>query len=805
MISKIKNYYNRINNNDGMSIVTVIVAIGFVVLLVNVLLLSSAINFKMRNVNVYAKDSFYSAEVVLDEINAGLQQMVSDGLSSAYSEVLASYDMDETTSDEKNELVKGKFYEYVKKMIGLPGDSKKYIAMPVDLSGSSPTEGLYRYVKASTRWNETGDVNTEYGAFIRSSDNTVTDASGYSYYTGKIVEEANKGIVLKNLIVYYRDSNGFVSSVKTDIRLVYPELNFDNPVMPEISNYSFITDTALEVKNSGTDKGGAPVITIGGNSFAYKVDATGAKLDYKTVKDGDEKHIVATSMNIKNGGLTTYDGETLWVDDIVAESSNVTLDGYTYIKDDLNFKGKDCIGTIKGYYLGYGNSIEHAQESSAILVNGKNTTIDMSAIKRLNLAGHAYVGTNTKTSKGEDTATNKKIGVVSDSKDESANMEVYFGSSISAKSEQLMYLIPGECIGVNEAGLSMFNKNPLTYEEFNIIQNDASLRLVGFDKKVSSLGSVYTLGEFMDENTKNSVKTVFVRPSGASDTLVYFYMRFRDEDAANLYFAKYYGVNKEAVDRYMKIYMSAITIPNSSDLALKLNIAGNIVADMSDTDGDGKKDRQTVGYIKVPTSEYSSIKESFDDDYDSYSTQFEGYCTKLTPNMDELNNVYLRGSEYTIEGTGTHFDGSNDNKVLFNNLINEEMLKEMDGNFEIDGNKAIIKDGNVTVSDSKVHLVVATGNVTLTGSSFEGLIIARGKIIVPGGNFEFKPNDELVNECMFIEDEETHVYSVADVFRDMDEVRYISKKKTNSEDISLDKLVVFENWTKSVDVSAHNK
>lgn len=801
MLAKLRNYYKRINNNKGMSIVTVIIAIGFVLLLVNVLLLSSAINFKMRNVNVYAKDSFYSAEVVLDEINAGLQQMVSDGLSSAYSEVLASYDLDETTSDEKNELVKGRFYEYIKKMIGLPGDSDTYIAMPVDMSGTSPSEGLYRFVKSSTRWNETGDVNTEYGAFIRSSKNTVKDAEGYSYYTGVIKDENNKGMVLKDLVVYYRDSNGFVSSVKTDIRLVYPELNFDNPVMPEISNYSFITDTALEVKNGASDKGSAPVVTIGGNSFAYKVDTTGTRLDYKTVKDGDEKHIVATSLNLKNGGITTYDGETLWVDDITAYSSNVTLDGYTYIQDDLNFKGKDCVGTLKGYYIGYGNSLTSSKNSSAILVNGKNTKIDMSAIKRLNLAGHAYVGTNTKTSKGEYTDTNKKIGVTTDSTDKSESVEVYFGSSISAKSDQLMYMVPAECIGVNEAGLSMFNKNPLTYAEYNIIRNDDTLRLVGIDKPVSSLGSVYTLGDFMKD--EEDFKTVFVRPSGSSDTLVYFYMHFKDDDAANLYFAKYYGVNKESVDKYMKIYLDAITIPSSSDLALRLNIASNIVADMNDIDGDGKKDRQTVGYIKVPGSEYDSIKESFDADNESYTEQFDGYCTKLTPNMEELTNVYLRGSEYTIEGTGSHFDKSHDNKALFNNLINEEMLKEMDGNFEIDGNKAIIKDGNVTVSDSKVHLVVATGDVTLTGSSFEGLIIARGKIIVPSGNFEFKPNDELVNECMFIEDEETHVYSVADVFRDMDEVRYVSKKKNNTEEISLEKLVVFENWTKSVDVSAH--
>ena len=71
-------------DNGGMSIVTVIVAIGMVLLMVNILLLTSTVNFKMRNMNVYSKDSFYSAEQVLDEIEVGLQQLVSDGLSQAY-------------------------------------------------------------------------------------------------------------------------------------------------------------------------------------------------------------------------------------------------------------------------------------------------------------------------------------------------------------------------------------------------------------------------------------------------------------------------------------------------------------------------------------------------------------------------------------------------------------------------------------------------------------------------------------------------------------------------------------------------
>ena len=78
-------------NNNGASLITVIISIGFVAALVSILLMLSLINFKMKKVNAYAKDTFYSAEQVLDEINIGLQRYISDSLSSAYMDVLENY------------------------------------------------------------------------------------------------------------------------------------------------------------------------------------------------------------------------------------------------------------------------------------------------------------------------------------------------------------------------------------------------------------------------------------------------------------------------------------------------------------------------------------------------------------------------------------------------------------------------------------------------------------------------------------------------------------------------------------------
>ena len=70
----------------------------------------------------------------------------------------------------------------------------------------------------------------------------------------------------------------------------------------------------------------------------------------------------------------------------------------TYVADDLSLNGDDCNITIKGKYLGFGknnantsDSTGKASTSSAIIVNGRICTLDMTDINYLLLAGKAYV------------------------------------------------------------------------------------------------------------------------------------------------------------------------------------------------------------------------------------------------------------------------------------------------------------------------------------------------------------------------------------------------------------------------------
>ena len=70
---KLRSHFLKLNNK-GASLITVIITIGFIAILAGTIMMTSLVNFKMKRVNVYAKDTFYSAEQVLDEINVGLQR-----------------------------------------------------------------------------------------------------------------------------------------------------------------------------------------------------------------------------------------------------------------------------------------------------------------------------------------------------------------------------------------------------------------------------------------------------------------------------------------------------------------------------------------------------------------------------------------------------------------------------------------------------------------------------------------------------------------------------------------------------------
>ena len=80
------------NRDDrGSGLIMVLVAVALLGLLVSVLMFVSYAGYQMRLLDRQGKDAFYSAETVLDEVNVGLQEEISDALSKSYVDLMSNY------------------------------------------------------------------------------------------------------------------------------------------------------------------------------------------------------------------------------------------------------------------------------------------------------------------------------------------------------------------------------------------------------------------------------------------------------------------------------------------------------------------------------------------------------------------------------------------------------------------------------------------------------------------------------------------------------------------------------------------
>ena len=758
-ISRLK---NCIKNNNGAALVTVIIAVAFIMVLVSIIMTTSLINYKMKRTNVYAKDTFYSAEQVLDEINIGLQRYMSDSLSGAYMDVMENFtDLD---SEKKNTMMKTKYYE---RMWG-------YLASDVAHKHYN-TATLYSMLKPTTQWQ--GDETTGYGTVLKAASSDGTTFSD----EGNMFTYDEQGIILKNLRVYYKDSKGFVSIIQTDIRLSYPEFDFaSNTVLPDIPDYILIADDGIEfAAASGT-------ASMEGDIYADSIKTNGANKATPFVLEhkGNGELIVKHDLDLKGSRFSNEDKSTLWAENIIANSSDVTIRGLnTNVANDLNIKGKNSNISLSGLYNGYGNSSTDADESSAILVNGVDSTLDLSNLKRITLAGHAYIGTAPNiTNPGEGSGE----GGSQTTNPEDTSKDIYTGESISVKSNQLMYLVPPECIGVSTTNMeSRYVKNPITSDEYTAIKEgvkNGTMIEVSDEVMVSKLGTNISGYIKKDIQNKPIVEKKFVRTSDPNKSLVYYYMTFPNEATANLYFQVYYNANKASIDKYMSFYAKEIKFPsNNSSLAIRL--AGNAI--MTDANDE---------YVAVPYS-LTDGSVSMNQSREQYSNQFTALCTKLLHSYSELVNLNKAPSD--TEG------------VVYENLVDSTKLVEFVNNapghvgdsVTLDSGtsygKAVVSNGDFTVNDTSIHLVIAEGDVNVNTSTFSGTIICNGKVNV-AGSCTMKVEPQAVKALMrlYITYDDKNVM-VAHVLRDGEDFSFISSSDDGTKKAdSLADMIIYENWKK---------
>lgn len=683
---------NRENSNRGAALVSIIIVMTVVATLA-LLSLSVAYNtFRMKTVDKKSTDNFYGAEKVLEEITAGLQQEVSDTYTVVFTNVMENYGTYQSAQDMQLDYET----EFLEKMV-------------TTLKGASGRKGYY-------------DITVLTG-YVNGSNYDSTAKIVISVDTDKnFLDEANEALYIRNLSVSYEE-DGYYDKITTDIRIAVPDVAFTRiSNMPSITEYALVAGNGLEL-NAGTAYDLTGRVYVGyeeTENADTEIDKTSVKLN------------VGSSLNVKDDSLFVSEGDvylagsaavsatedaSFWANSVTADfttdadnkkygNNTVTLLGKSYIQDDTTVNGPGNTLVLGGQYYGYGNSDTKAGDSSAIIINGTDTTLNLSQLDTLVLAGTSFVGSSSETYE----ALQKQDPNLQDMNKE----DVLMGDSIAVKSNQLVYMVPTECEGIET--------NPMTYTQYQELLEDTNWEQKALNTYISGLGrSISSYGNV-------EITPVFTNKTGGA---VYLYLEFSSTEAASQYFMENFGTSDtgKIVEKYLKKYVKTFTFNTDEYGNAAMNriiTAGNYLVPV---------DSENVASYKAAVGTVEDME---------FGTSFETMCSQAQ--FDTLIN-----------------------EEEFVKYVGSGSMKTFPANAQSGDVQAVLVDGNYTVSGDFKGIVIATGDVTVTASSIDGLILCKGKTIIASGQagnpHTLTCSPEVVAEAMRLVISEEDGVSVMNLFK----------------------------------------
>lgn len=765
-------------DNRGASVVVVLIVIALVSMLASTVMYMSYANYVMKVNDTGSKNNFYSAETVLDQINNGLQEKVSLAVGVAYE--VASQTTVGTDAAIREDNFKQSYINSLRNSLKKGSIATKYEVGSITTLANAT--GLYCFLDNTMK---TYALN-----YDEASDSPIDPGKGYLSISSEnaVLEETTEGLVLREIKISFCDDDGYYSEIHTDIKLVYPDIAMATQnSFPEVDTYAIIAASGFENVNGFNH--------VCGNLYAGNKEQTVLNPDGKYGIDvgNGELYIESTgpqqAYSIVKGGVDLYSGKltltncNLWTDQITVEKSKLFVEGdqsVIYNSDDLTVRGGNNEVVLKGAYVGYGDGnylftppepagVEQSEYSSAIIINGKNSVINLKDMTSLYLAGSAFLNPYRLDKEGPGGSISEvfQLSYAADASNTVNGNRIVMGNSLAIKVDQLAYLVPRACIGVLN-GETLINQNPMTQSEYDMWKAYSTAYLHRSEYKAVDYDKIYDVYGFTI-NAVNGYGYQVVAKQENGRTMYYVYLAFQDEADASNYYQSYITAVNDKMDVFAEKYSNKITLPVEHSA---IKSVGNLVSCQISEDSAAF----SLSHATINADTYYEIMNL------KYAKTYENWVSLLTANTTATipPDTYSKGA--------------------FDNMIDESAFSGFGGKnyFEENGVKALItNDDTITIDssiDSETALVLTTGNVVVS-RTFHGLILAGGHVSVNmTGNIV--ANEEKVQKALMIQVDADN--NVASKFFQNGEA-YAASLNSATSSVSytnVKDLIVLENWSK---------
>lgn len=732
--------------NGGASLLAVLLALIFVGILGVIITNITITNIKMREVEQSEKKNFYSAEEVLDELTVGLNAVAAEAMQNAYTAILTDYrDIMQNGRDIQQEFTSLYMKELTDRFWDSTDPARRDVQEKSDM-------GAVVYAIGNYRLENVADCLA--APELRSFFVTQNDEASFE-------TDYKKGIfILKNIKISYTDDRDYNTELSTDMVFHTPVLNFDNSnVQKEFMRYALIADDAVKI--------GAPNISIDGSVYA------GADGIYCTGNGSGGK--LTGSNIVTRGDVTVESGCTLeigsdttklWAENIKTTGkgspSYLKLNGNCFISDDLMLNGTNSQVTLSGNYYGYNfqdeygdvHAITDSAYSSAIMINGKNSRLDMQQLKYLFLAGRTYL------SRGSSGNTQ--------------NQDIALGESVSVRTNQLAYYVPDEYLDTDDETHVVFTTQGIS----DYAQRTGVADITGYLDAAKPVVAYH-----YRDNLRATVR---------------YYLNFASQQKANDFYAAYYNANKDRMDQNASAYVAedALVLGNGMLYTLKGDLlyrddAGNLTSQAVTIDTSAWEMAGAGGTDGI----YWELSKNLAVKYKSLQTYLEESHSGVTADQVRFQDNTTGQIDKTIE-------------PLFDQLVDRAALTA-ENPAPVDVNAVTpVYEEPVSGSRNRVIVVVnneSCGTYRIPVNDTEGIVIATGDVevagtfrgmILSGGTISFASNASVTADEILVS--QLFKKQVTPEFQ-----KYFRDYGTFSESVigtvKIEDYLTYDNWKKNED------